>query len=169
MKKQFLECGQIVSVHGLAGEVRVQPWSDDAQSLTEFGTFYLDGGQTPVAAESARVHKGMLLLKLGGVDTREEALALRGKTLYIDRADETLEEGVYYVQDLMGLEVYDADSGRLYGTLCQVSQTGANDVYHVRFADGSQQLVPAIKEVVVRTDLEQNRMEIRPLRGLFTE
>lgn len=169
MKKQYLECGRIVTVHGLGGELKVQPWSDSAQGLLQFKTFYLDSGKTPLAVTGSRVHKDMLLVQAQGITTREEALALRGKVLYIDRADETLEEGMYYVQDLIGLEVYDADSGQLYGTLTQVSQTGANDVYHIRFADGSEQLIPAIKEVVLSTDLEANRMEIRPLRGLFSE
>lgn len=167
MRKQFLECGKIVSVQGLDGEVRVYPWSDSAESLIEFEVFYFDEGKTPVRVERARAQKGMLILKLEGTDTREQALALRGRILYLDRDEDLLEEGEYYVQDLLGMEVYDADTGELYGTLCDVSSTGANDVYHVRFADGAVKLVPAIKQVVLSTDLERNRMEIRPLRGLF--
>lgn len=169
MRKQYLECGKIVSVHGLGGELKILPWSDSVEGLLDFSTFYLDGGKTPLAVVGSRVHKGMLLVQARGITTREAALALRGKVLYINRDDEVLEEGMYYVQDLEGLEVVDADSGQLYGTLTQVTHTGANDVYHILFADGSEQLVPAIKEVIISTDLDAGRMEIRPLRGLFSE
>ena len=120
-----------------------------------------------MAVEKARVQKNMVLLKLRGVDTPEAAQALRGKVLYLDREDDTLEEGQHYVQDLLGMTVADADTGRVYGVLRDVSRTGANDVYHVEFPDGVVELVPAIPQVVVRIDIEAGRMEIRPLEGLF--
>ena len=93
MRKQFLECGKIVSVQGLDGEVRVYPWSDSAESLIEFEVFYFDEGNTPVRVERARAQKGMLILKLEGTDTREQALTLRGRILYLDREEDLLEEG----------------------------------------------------------------------------
>ena len=167
MRKQYLECGKIVAVHGLRGDVRVQPWCDSPETLTAFATLYLDKGAVPMTVEKARVQKNMVLLKLEGVDTPEAAQALRGKVLYLNREDDILEEGQYYVQDLLGLEVADADTGRVYGILQDVSQTGANDVYHVAFPDGRVELVPAIPQVVVKIDIEAGRMEIRPLEGLF--
>ena len=109
----------------------------------------------------------MVLLKLEGVDTPEAAQALRGRVLWLDREEDTLEEGQYYLQDLMGLSVKDADTGEVYGTLRDVTETGANDVYHVAFPDGRVQLVPAIPQVVLDIDLEGGVMLIRPLEGLF--
>lgn len=167
MKKRFLECGKIVSTHGLRGEVKVLPWSDGPEALVPIETFYLDGGKTPMKAEKCRVQKNMVLLKLEGVDTPEAAQALRGRVLWLDREEDTLEEGQYYIQDLIGLSVEDADTGEVYGTLRDVTETGANDVYHIAFPDGTIQLIPAIPQVVISIDIEVGKMLIRPLEGLF--
>ena len=80
-----------------------------------------------------------------------------------------MEEGEYLIQDLMGLQVVDADDGHLYGELTQVSPTGANDVYHILFADGKTRYIPAIPQVVKMTDLENGVMKIKPLDGLFDD
>ena len=101
------------------------------------------------------------------VPLEEAAQALQGRVLWLDREEDTLEEGQYYLQDLMGLSVKDADTGEVYGTLRDVTETGANDVYHVAFPDGRVQLVPAIPQVVLDIDLEGGVMLIRPLEGLF--
>ena len=103
MKKRFLECGKIVATHGLRGEVKVLPWCDGPEALVPIKTFYLDGGNTPKRAERCRIQKNMVLLKLEGVDTPEAAQALRGRVLWLDREEDTLEEGQYYIQDLIGL------------------------------------------------------------------
>lgn len=167
MKERYLECGKIVATHGVRGEVKVEPWCDEPGFLLDFPTLYLGRERRPVTVERARVQKNMVLLKLAGVEDMESAVTLRGNILYIDRDDVTLREGQYFIQDLIGLEVWDADTGRRYGRLTQVSQTGANDVYHIRFDDGGERLVPAIPQVVLSTDLEAGRMTIRPLPGLF--
>ena len=167
MKKRFLECGKIVSTHGLRGEVKVQPWCDGPEALLPISTFYLDGGKTPMKAEKCRTQKNMVLLKLAGVDTPEAAQALRGRVLWLDREEDTLADGQYYIQDLIGLSVEDADTGETYGRLCDVTETGANDVYHVAFPDGSVQLVPAIPQVIAAIDVDDGKMLIRPLEGLF--
>ncbi len=93
MKKQFLEIGKIVSTHGVRGEVKVLPWCDSAEFLTEFEELYFDGGKTPVQIENARVHKGMAILKLEGVNTMDQANLYRGKVLYMDRDDVELAAG----------------------------------------------------------------------------
>lgn len=167
MKKRFLECGKIVATHGLRGEVKVLPWCDGPETLVPIKTFYLDGGNTPKRAERCRIQKNMVLLKLEGVDTPEAAQALRGRVLWLDREEDTLEEGQYYIQDLIGLSVEDADTGERYGTLQDVTETGANDVYHVAFPDGRVQLVPAIPQVIAKIDIDGGKMLIRPLEGLF--
>ena len=80
-----------------------------------------------------------------------------------------MEEGTYFVQDLLGLEVFDADTGTRYGEISDVTQTGANDVYHIRGENGKEVLIPAIADVVLETDVENGRMVIRPLKGLFDD
>lgn len=164
--KRYLEIGKIVSVFGLKGEVKVQPWCDSPDFLCEFDTLYYKSG-TPVNVERARVQKNIVVMKLEGTDTVEAAQALRGRVLYMDREDVELEEGAYFVQDLIGLEVRDAETAQVYGTITEVSETGANDVYHIKSPDGKMLYVPAIPDVVKQTDIEGGVMLITPLDGLF--
>lgn len=167
MKKRFLEIGKIVSTHGVRGEVKVLPWCDSAEFLTEFEELYFDEGKTPVHIENARVHKGMAILKLDGVETMDAANTYRGKVLYMDREDIELAPGTYFIQDLIGLAVVDADTGEEYGTLSDVTQTGANDVYHIRTPQGKEYLIPAIEQVIEKTDIAGGKLLIHPLEGLF--
>lgn len=168
MGKQFLEIGKIVAVQGLKGEVRVQPWCDSAEFLCEFDMLYFDKGNTPVKVERARPHKNVVVMKLEGTDTPEDAAKLRGKVLFMDRNDVELDEGCYFIQDLIGLKVIDADSGMEYGELSDVSETGANDVYHVKNGEVVV-LIPAIPDVVIETDIQGGVMKIRPMKGLFDD
>ena len=164
--EQLLETGKIVTLHALKGEVKVEPWCDSPELLAEFDELYLDGRWVNV--ERARVQKRMVIMKLEGYDTPEEAAKLIGKVLYIDRDQLELDEGTYFIADLIGMKVVDADEPeKVYGTLTQVSETGANDVYHILFADGVTRYIPAIPLVVISTDVENKVMTIRPLEGLF--
>ena len=167
MPKRYLECGKIVSTHGLRGEVRVHPWCDGPDFLLGFSTLYFDKGTAPLTVEDARVHKNVLILKLSGVDNINAAAALRGKILYLDREDVHMDEGEHFVQDLLGLRVLDADTGREYGKITDVLHTGANDVYELTGELGEKKLVPVIPDVVIETDIESGIMHIRPLDGLF--
>lgn len=167
--KQFLEIGKIVAVQGLKGEVRVEPWCDSQEFLCEFDTLYFDKGATPVEIQRSHPHKNIVLMKIKGTDTVEQAQLLRNKILYMDRNDVELEEGSYFVQDLIGLEVFDGDSGVSYGKICEVTETGANDVYHIKDSDGKIRLIPAIPDVVLDTNITDSKMTIRVPEGLFDE
>lgn len=168
MQKEFLEAGKIVNVHGLKGDVKVMPWCDSADFLCEFERLFLDGGDTELEIEKARVFKNTAIIKFAGIDTVEQAETLRNKVLYMWREDVELDEDCYFVQDLIGLKVYDADSNFLYGEIADVMQTGANDVYSIK-GNGREYLVPAIPDVIIETDIENGTMKIRPLDGLFDE
>ena len=169
MLKRYLECGRIVSTHGVRGEMKVEPWCDSAEYLRSFKTLYFDGkGEKPVLVKAVREHKGMALVTLEGVDDMDAAIALRGRLLYLDRNDAPKDDKPF-LQDLIGLSVTDIDSGRVYGTLHDVLETGANNVYDIRDEDGKQRLVPAIDDVIIETDFEAGIMHIRPLEGLFDE
>ena len=98
----------------------------------------------------------------------ETAEKYRGKVLYIKRDDASLPEGRYFVSEIIGSSVFDTDSGELLGTLCDVSETGANDVWHIK-NDGREYLVPAIPSVIVSVDIEKERIELRPLKGIFDD
>ena len=165
--KDYLEIGKIVTVHGLRGDVKVQPWCDSPEFLCAFPVLYLGKEKKDVEVIDARVQKNMAVLRLGGYETVEQAETLRNQMLYLHREDVELEDGTYFVQDLMGLEVLDADSGVSYGILKDVLQTGANDVYVVQPEGRKEVLIPAIPDVIVETNLEEGCMKIRPLEGLL--
>ncbi|MCI8622943.1 MAG: 16S rRNA processing protein RimM [Provencibacterium sp.] len=165
--KEYLEIGKIVTTHGVQGEVKVQPWCDEAAFLAGLSEVGVGAPDRPMSVQRGRVQKNMAILKLEGVDTVSAAALLRERILYLHRDKIPLAEGEYFIQDLIGLPVYDADTGALYGTLCDVSKTGANDVWHIRFPDGAERLIPKIPQVVLRVDVAGGRVEIRPLRGLF--
>ena len=163
-----LEIGKIVAIHALTGEMRVLPWCDSPEFMCGFGRVFLDGEEREVI--SARPNKNVVLLKLAGIDTPELAQKQVNKILFVARGDIQLEKGCYFVADLIGLKVVDAgDESMVYGELTDVSQTGANDIYHIRFADGKTRYVPAIPLVVKETDLEKGVMRITPLDGLFDD
>lgn len=167
--KQFLETGKITGTHGLKGEVRVQPWADSPEFLAEFDELYLDKGAKKVEITAARVHKNMLIMKIKGVDSIEEADRLRNKVLYMNRDDVELDEDTYFVQDLIGLEVLDDDTGEHIGVLADVSETGANDVYHIKDDNGKETLIPAIPDVIKAVSPEEGTMRIFKMKGLFDE
>ena len=108
-------------------------------------------------------------MKFVGIDKIEQAQPLIGKVLYLDREDAELEEGLYFIQDIIGLTVKDADSGVVYGKITDVYQNGASDVYSIRKPDGTELMFPCIDEVVLRTDIDAGEMIIRPLPGLFDD
>lgn len=168
MLKQFLEVGQIVSTHGVKGEVRVNPWCDSPEFLKKFKTLYFDkNGEKSVKVQS-RVHGNMVLMKIEGVDTVEEAAKLRNKVLFMNRKDAHLDKNSHFIQDLLDCRVLDADNAQEYGIITDVSQTGANDVWHIT-KDGREYLIPAIPDVVISTDVERGEILIRPLKGIFDD
>lgn len=169
MLNQYLEAGKIVGTHGVKGELRVQVWCDSADFLAGVKTLYWEKGAQKLQVVSARVHKSMLLLKLQGIDTPEQADTIRGKILYLNRDDVRLEDGQFFIQDLVGLEVFDADNFIFYGNLTEVMRTGANDVYQVTSASKKNYLVPAIANVIVQINLNEGKMLIRPLKGIFDD
>lgn len=167
MIKQFLDTGKITGTHGLKGELRVQPWADSPEFLAEFDELYLDKGAKKIKIKSARVHKNMLIMKIDGVDTIDDAEKLRNKVLYINRDDVELEDGAYFIQDLIGLDVIDDQNGDKIGTLIEVSETGANDVYHIKTSDDKVYLIPVIPDVVKDISPENGIIRIYKMKGLF--
>ncbi len=168
MKKQFLEVGKIVGTHGVRGEIRVNPWSDSPDFLTDFKTLYFDEGKESIKVK-CRPHKNIALMSVNGIENVEEAEKLRGKVLYINRDDVNLPEGRNFVQDLIGCKVLDADDKNIvYGEIKDVFKTGANDVYTVK-KDGKEYLVPVIDSVVVEKNVDEEYVLIRPMKGLFDD
>lgn len=171
MIKDYLEIGQIVSTHGIKGEVRLNPWCDSPEFVKKFKTLYRDEkGNTAFKVVSCRPHGNVAVLKLDGVDTVEAAQALRNTVLYMKRSDVNLPEGKWFVSELIGCSVLDCHNEDIcYGTLTDIDSGTANDIWYVKTPDGKEVLIPAIKDVVIKCDVAQNKVYIRPLRGLFDE
>lgn len=166
MKKQYLETGKITSTHGLKGEMRVDPWCDSPQFLLGIKSLYLDSdGKNKITVTRMRVSGRMLIMKIVGVDTIEDAEKYRNKRLYLDRNDVDIGNG-HFIEDLLGCEVFDTDSGEKLGEISDVSKTGANDVWHIKSED-KEYLIPVIESVVISVDVDNERIEIRPLKGIF--
>lgn len=166
--KAYLEAGEFVTTHGIAGELRLYPWSDEPAFLAGFPAFYLDAaGQKPLKTEKIRPHKNLCIVKLAGVDSIEAARPYIGKTVYIARADARLPEGSYFVQDLLGATVRDADTGEDYGTIAAITRPGRHDVYEISRPSGEKVLFPAAGPFMVRTDVEAGLVLIRPIEGMF--
>ena len=169
MAPDYLELGAVVGAHGLQGELRVNPACDSPAFCCQFQCLYFDtDGVSPVRVVSARPHKNVALLKLEGIASIEAAQALHAKKLFFRRGDARLEEGQYFIAELLGCSVVDSsDPSHCYGTLCDVSKTGANDVWHIRGADGTEALIPVIDDVVKDVDIAAGVVRIAPLPGLF--
>ena len=165
MKKQFLEAGQIVNTHGVRGELKLVPWCDSAEFLCRFDTLYID--KTPVKVLSARPHKGNVLAALEGVGDVNEAMRLKGKTVFIDRTNVVLPEGRHFLADLMGLDVIDADSGERLGVVADVLTPPAHEVYVVKGAH--EYMIPAVDEFLVETNVEGGYIKVRLIEGMQTD
>lgn len=169
MIKKYLETGKIVGTHGVRGMVRVQPWCDDGEFLAGFKTIYTDDcGENKLKVISAKPHGNVVLMALSGVNSIDDAERLRGTVIYIKRSDVKLPEGRYFISDLLGCTVTDADTGDTLGILADVTETGANDVWHIK-KDGKEYLVPAIDDVIVSVEPEKESVVIRPLKGIFDD
>ena len=163
MKKRFLEAGQIVSTHGIAGEVKILPWCDGPEFLKEFDTFYIEGTAYPV--EQARVHKNMLLCKLSGVNDMNAAQVMKNKVVCIDRSDARIPEGRVFISDLIGLPVY-AD-GQEIGVLKDVYTGPANDVYIVK--GEKEYMIPAVSEFREDVNVDEGYVRVRLIEGMAVE
>lgn len=160
MKLQFLDAGQIVTTHGVRGEMKVLPWADGPDFLLEFDRVRIEGKEYRV--ESCRVQKSCNLLKLQGIDTMEAAQAMHGKTLQIYRED--TDPDIIFAAELIGIDVYQEDI--LIGKVTDVLDYPGNKVYVVK--GEKEYMIPAVKAFVLSTDVDANRMEVKLIEGMAT-
>ena len=166
---KYLEIGQIVNTFGIKGMVKIKPFTDDINRFDRLKKVYISNknGKKEYQIQEVKYHKKMVLMKLEGIDTPEQADLLRQSYLLVDRADEEpLEEGVYYIVDLLGLEVY-TDENKLLGKVEDIFNTGSNDIYVIKDEMGKQILLPGIPEVLKNVDLEKGRITVHLIPGLI--
>ena len=166
---KYLEIGQIVNTFGIKGMVKVKPFTDDIKRFDKLETIYIETKKQKkeYKIEEVKYHKNMVLMKLEGINTVEEAETLRQSYLLVDREkEEPLEEGVYYIVDLLGLEVY-TEEEKLLGKVEDIFNTGSNDIYVVKDELGKQILLPGIPEVLKNVDLEKGKIIVHLIPGLM--
>lgn len=165
MKQEFLEAGKITNTHGIMGEVRVEPWADSPDFLCRFKTLYVGKTHWPIHVERARVHKNMAILKFEGITDMNGALAMKNELLSIARSDVQLPPGHFFLADLEGLEVREADTGKVLGTIAEVLTPPASNVYVVKGGE-RELLIPAVPEFVLETNVDEGYMTVRLIEGL---
>ena len=169
--EKYLKTGIITSTHALKGEVKVYPVTDDKKrfSLLKEVLLFEKGGMRTLEIEHVRYFKEMVILKFKGIDRIEDAEGLVRSELFIDRKDGLpLGENEYYIADLIGMEVITAND-EVLGTIRDVMQTGANDVYCVDSKKYGEILIPAIKQCIMKVDLQADKMFVDLLPGLLPD
>ena len=159
--KEFVEAGRIVNTHGVAGEVKIEVWLDSPEYFRTFKRLYLNGAEKRIL--SARTHKSFVIARLEGVDDLNAAMALKGKTVEILRADAHLKEGEFFVQDILGFTVVD-EQGNTVGTLVDAEESPASMLYHVK--GESEHLIPAVKEFILGIDAEKEEIRVHLIEGM---
>ena len=164
MEKQFLEAGEVVSTHGIQGEIKILPWADSPDFLLGFRTLYLNG--KPYTVRASRVHKTCVLAKLEGIDTPEQATLLRGQTVTVDRTGVKLPEGTVFIADLLGCRALDED-GTEIGTIADVLTMPSSDVYVIK--GEKTYMVPAVKAFVREINVAEGFIRVHLIEGMATD
>lgn len=161
MRLQFIDAGEIVTTHGVRGEMKLLPWTDGPDFLLDFSRVRIDGKD--YAIEDCRIQKTCNLIKLQGIDTMEAAQAMKGKTVKIYRDEAP--EGLIFADELKKMEVYCED--KMIGLITDVLDYPGNSVYVVK--GEREYMIPAVKAFILNTDLEANRMDVKLLEGMATD
>ena len=167
--EDLLQVGIIASTHGVRGEVKVNPTTDDPRRFRRLKEVVLDTGKEKMnlEIEGVKFFKQFVILKFKGLDNINDIEKYRQKSLYVTRKNAVrLQRDEYFIADLIGLKVQDED-GKELGTVKDVIETGANDVYEVEMADGKSLLLPAIKQCILNVDVENGTMQVHVLEGLL--
>lgn len=162
--------GKIVNIHGIKGEVKVYPYTDDMENLTNLKSIYFDKDMTKkYKVKSCRIQKNMLIVKLEGINSVEQAEILRDTDVFIPK-EKIDDEDTFYIEDLIGMDVLKLNGNKAenkIGVITYVFNTGANDVYEVETTDKQKIYLPAIKQVVKKVDVENNKMYVEMMEGLM--
>lgn len=166
MKAKYLECGKIINTHGTDGAVKLESWCDSPDILAGLKKIYLKNGDVyaPIQIKRASVFKIFVIAKLEGINSIDDAMAIRERVVYADRDDIPKGDG-HFIADLLGLDVIDIDDRKVYGKLKEVINRGASDIYVIDTPDG-ERMMPAVAEFVREIDLDKG-IFVKPIEGMF--
>ncbi len=162
MQSPFLEAGKIVAPHGVHGELKIQPWTDSPDFLCRFKTLYIDSAAVRVL--SSRIHKKAVIAQLEGVERLEDAEAIRGRIVYIDRKDANLPKDRHFIADLIGLDAIDDLTGNRLGIIAEIMPLTPNNIYVIK---GEREiLVPAVDDFVKNIDIDAGCVRFHLIEGM---
>ena len=170
MKQAYLEGGRILTSHGVRGLIKVEHLCDSPKVMLSVKSIYFkerDGSFTRRAVKSCSLMGQHLLMGVEGIDSREEAIAYRGRSFYLHRDEVPLAKGAMFIADMIGLPVIHAESGEKLGTLNDVSETAGRRIYTVRTPGGEDVLLPDVAEFI--KEISENGMRVLPIPGFFDE
>lgn len=168
--EKYLECGKIINTHGVRGNVKIESWCDSVDVLCSLPKIYIKKklGLVEYEIEHASEHKKCALVKLKGVDDIDSAELLKNKIVYADRDLIPLEEGTAFIADMIGLDVFRSGNNEKLGTLEDVFESVASDIYVVKTEDGREVMVPAVDEFIDEINVERG-IWINPIPGMFED
>ena len=168
-KKRFLECGKLTNTHGVYGAMKAESWCDSVEILASLECVYLfqDNRYSPLHVTRASIFKNLVIFEFEEVPDMNTAEKLKGSVIYAAREDIPLEEGSVFVSDMIGLPVIDANTGKVYGTLKDVNNLGASDLYVVTTSSGDR-MIPAVREFVKEINVEKG-IFVTPIPGLLED
>ena len=167
--EKYLEIARFTKTQGLNGDLRAQYFCDSPEILQTFKRFHIGLAKSRINVQVRQIRKSFVVMKIENVNTVTEAEIFIGETLYVAREDFPLPKDTWFVADVIGLEVFDVDTGELYGTVEEILQSAPKDVYVVKTPDRKHKLFPSIPEVLIDVDITSRRIKIRPLDGLFDD
>ena len=169
-RKRFLECAIIINTHGVRGNVKLESLCDSPEVLADLPRVFVKEGNTyrEIKVLHTSIFKSFVLADLEGINDMDAAAAMKGTTLYADRDDFELEEGDYFIADLIGLDVVDVDNGKKYGVVADVINRGSSDIYVVKTESG-ERMMPAVDEFVKKVDIDGGSVYVKSIPGLLSD
>ena len=166
-EKRYIEGGKIINTHGCHGGLKLESWCDSPEILASFERIFIKkaGAYAEFKVKKSAIFKQFVLFDLAGVADMDAALALKNTVVYADRDDFELEEGDYFIADIIGCDVIDADNGTVYGKFSEVVNRGASDIYVVKTEKG-EAMIPAVDEFIDRVEVGK-AVYVRPISGMF--
>ena len=167
LNKNYIECGKIINTHGCRGGMKAEQWCNDTSDFLGLDRVFLKKGSEFVEYKilKSSAFKQFIILELEGVDDMDQAISLKNSNLYANRDDFALEDGEYFIADIIGLDVIDADTNIRYGTLKEIINRGAADIYVVKTENG-EAMIPAVDEFIISVDVNKG-VYVRPIEGMF--
>ena len=166
-KKKYIECAKIINTHGCRGGLKLEPWCNSPEDFAHLNRVFVLNGNlyTQYSIKKASVFKQFVIAEFEGITDMDMALAMKNTILYADRDDFDLDDGEYFIADMIGLSVIDAESGKIYGKISDVINRGASDIYVVA-TDIGERMIPVVDEFIVKTDIDEG-VFVKAIPGLL--